>query len=167
MTLTNPNSPRIGQQIDSMIEDIKDNFTYLDSEPTAYCIKYFTKTISATGISYETISGVGFKPRIILFLAIGSFGDSCVGYYGPSTGTDSFSIYKKRILVGGAYSADQYNLTTNPLHTVTLRAYNDSLSNWLIGRIYSINDDGFVFRWLPVEVEFVPETYYVVALCIK
>lgn len=167
MALPYPGSPNIGQLVRTMISNIGDNFNYLDANPTAYCIKYFTKTISSTSRnSYETVTGVGFKPRIILLLVMGGYGDACIGYYGPSTGANKFSIYKERRLSGGAYSSDRYK-TYVGTYITSLWLFNDTAYNYTLGYVYSINDDGFVFRWVEGVKEVIPETYYAVALCIK
>lgn len=171
MTLPNPNKPDISDTVETIVTDIQENCSYIDTNPSAYSIVYITRS-SGDGTGVVEYSGVGFRPRAIIFLGIGSLGDGGVGYYGISTGKKYVCYVKNRYIRSGYFSSDNWSISPGKVTIMQYCVDNDGLTNNLLATMYSTStlsettDDGFRLLWMEYDSDNT-ETYYLIAICIK
>lgn len=167
MTLPNPDKPDISDTIETIVTDIQENCAYLDTNPSAYTVSYFTRAVGA-GEGYEIVSGVGFEPRVILLFGISYYGGTFVGYYGPSAGADQFCFARARRIIDGFFYSDTWGYSKDNIVNIFDRASVGSTNygNYVLAQVYSTYDDGYVLYFNEIFAQIV-EDYYFVSLCIK
>lgn len=165
MALPNPDRPTINTTIETIVEDIQENSAYLDVQSLSFCVKVLKRTV-LEGNGDIAVTGVGFEPRAIICMAIGAYGESSVGYYGPSTTFDAFVRYKLRTFISGNFYSDRY-ISSLGVHSALYYMAYDSYTNLMRGYVYSTNSDGFVWRWVTSRQDIVLDEYYAVLFCIK
>jgi hypothetical protein len=169
MTLPNANKPSIDNTINTIIEDIRENLAYLDTEPAAYSIKIFSRN-AGVGSGTSSVTGVGFEPRVILLFYCSDLGCSGVGYYGESSYYDQFTLYKNRAIIGGNFYRDSYRIASLIYGMYRCAYWNlvyDSSVNYITGRVESVNSDGFTWSWTMHTTDVDIDNLHVVAFCIK
>jgi hypothetical protein len=167
MTLTNPNSPNINETVANIVAHTQENLSYLDTEPAAYAISYFTRVVGA-GDGYHSVSGVGFEPRVIILFGISTYGGFCIGYYGPSSGVDEFNLRKRRTATDGIFTGDQWGFVPGFLAGIfnTISAAGITYGNLISAQVYLPYNDGYVLYFNETYAQ-IAESYYFISLCIK
>lgn len=149
MALPSPDKPDINDKYSTIRADILANCTYLDIPQSRYVFSSLP-TIAAGdvlgvgGTANVTVTGVGFKPSYIMFIAIGEGGPRSFGLYGLSTMPYSQFCYDRRIDLT-ATNTIQNNL--NVQRVVNLYTKGVGYVNSVYGVITSLNNDGYVYAW--------------------
>lgn len=119
------------------MEDIDTNINLIQSFQSKNV--YFGELTKSTGddSGVQTISGVGFKPKAVIALAVvpGGVGRMSIGLFANGTGKGIFDAYN--------VSANTWNIFTG---AVLIRQGSGSSSQYL-GAIKETNDDGFKITW--------------------
>jgi len=100
-------------------------------------IGYFTRTPSE-GPGVQSITGVGFKPKVVIFFAGGPSGTYRTGSFGFDDGINAHCIGQP----GDSDSNDE-------VPDISIQCFIDP-TNSIYGRITSMDDDGFTITWTQI-----------------